>query len=186
MLHRIAGADDISALATFAGVVESVKDYTRMDSLKAPGDNTAPLNRLVDAVSPESDVARRFGDFVQSYIQSGHKNQGAESQIRALLLAWGDDDAKLQPSLAHSFLLRELVPLSADLSALGAAGLLALDYLDKSEPSPESWRTQQLALVERAKIPKADLLLTVTTSVQQLIDATPVGHNQAFNPESAV
>ena len=62
--------------------------------------------------------------------------------------------------------------MSEDLSALGAAGLQALDYLDKSATSPESWRTQQLALIERAKTPKASLLLMVVSPVQQLIEAS--------------
>jgi hypothetical protein len=79
-------------------------------------------------------------------------------------------NARLHPLLGQSFLLNELALLSEDLSALGAAGLLALDYLDKSTPSPNSWRVQQLALLERAKTPKADLLLMVVEPVQQLIE----------------
>src|ERR1700689_5435960 len=55
--------------------------------------------------------------------------------------------------------------LSADLSALAAVGLEALDYLDKSQPSPQAWRTEQLALIERAKTPKADLLLMIVAPV---------------------
>lgn len=66
MLRRIAGTDDISALQVLADVVEPVKDYTRMDSLKTPWDNSSPLNRLVDAVNPESEGARRFHDVVEA------------------------------------------------------------------------------------------------------------------------
>jgi hypothetical protein len=73
---------------------------------------------------------------VQAYIQSGSKDQAAETQIRALLTTWRDNDAKLHPLLDQAFLLHEVTPLSEDLSALGAAGLQALDYLDKSEASP--------------------------------------------------
>jgi hypothetical protein len=50
--------------------------------------------------------------------------------------------------------------------------LQALDYLDRSQPSPESWRTQQLGVVEQAKARKADLLLMVAVPVQQLIEAS--------------
>jgi hypothetical protein len=34
------------------------------------------------------------------------------------------------------------------------------------------WRTEQLALIERAKMPKADLLLMIVAPLQQLIAAT--------------
>jgi hexosaminidase len=170
--HRMAGTNDIAALRTLAEVVEPVKDYTRMNSLKTVWDFRGPLNRLVDIAQPESDQARHLRDAVQTYIGSGYKDQAAEGEIRTRLAAWRDNDAILHPLLEQSFLLKELAPLSEDLSALGAAGLLALDYLDKSTPSPNPWRAQQLALVERAKTPKADLLLMVVEPVQQLIEGS--------------
>ena len=172
MLHRLAGTEDISALRILADVVEPVKDYTRIGNVKGPWDFRAPLNHLIDALSPESDAARHFRDQVQAYIQSGYKDQAAEAQIRMLLTTWRDNDMKLHPLLQRSFLLLEVTPLSQDLSALGAAGLQALDYLDRSEPGPESWRAQQLALIERARTPRADLLLMVVAPVQQLIEAS--------------
>jgi len=172
MLHRMVGTDEISALRILADIVEPVKDYTRMESVKGPWDFRAPLNHLVDAVSPESEAARHFRDQVQAYIRSDYKDQAAEAQIRTLLTTWRDNDMKLRPSLQRSFLLLEVTPLSEDLSALGAAGLQALDSLDKSEPSSEAWRTQELSLIERARTPKASLLLMVVASVQQLIEAS--------------
>ena len=172
MLHRLAGTEDISALRTLADVVEPVKDYARISNVKGPWDFRAPLNHLVDAVSPESDAARYLRDQVQAYMQSGYKDQAAEAQVRTLLTTWRDNDMKLHPLLQRSFLLLEVTPLSQDLSALGAAGLQALDYLDKSESSSESWRTQQLTLIERSKTPKANLLLMVVAPVQQLIEAS--------------
>jgi hexosaminidase len=172
MLHRLAGTDDIAALRTLAEVVEPVKDYARMNQLKGPMDFTAPLNRLVDAASPESDQARRFQDFVQAYIRSGYKDNAAKEQIRALLTTWRDNDTKLHPLLEVSFLLSELRPLSEDLSALGSSGLVALDCLEQSERCPESWKAQQLAKIEQFKAPKADLLLMVAAPVEQLIAAS--------------
>ena len=172
MLHRMAGMDDISALRTLADVVEPVKDYTRMGSVKGPWDFRAPLNRLVDTVSPESDTARHFGDLVERYIQSKYKDRAAAGEIRASLTAWRDNDAKLRPLLEHSFLLRDVTPLSQDLAALGESGLRALDYLEKSESSPESWRVQQLARIESAREAKADLLLMVVAPVERLIEAS--------------
>jgi len=117
-------------------------------------------------------MARRFGKLVQTYIQSGYKDQAAEAQIKTFLIAWRDNDAKLHPLLGQSFLLQEVTPLSESLSAIGATGLQAVDYLDQSQPSPESWRTQQLALIDQAKARKADLLLMVVAAVQQLVEST--------------
>jgi hexosaminidase len=177
LLHRMTGGNDIAAARTLVDVVEPVKDYVRMDNTKGAWDFRAPLDRLVDAASPESEVSRRFGDLVHTYVQSGYKDQGAEAQIRTWLTNWRDNDAKLKPILSASYLMQEDAPLSEDLSALGATGLQALDYLDKSEPSPESWRTQQSALISRAQSPKADLLLMVVAPVQELVEASgSMGH----------
>src|SRR3984893_2735317 len=180
--YRMAGTNDIAALRILAEVVEPAKDYTRMNSLKTVWDFRAPLNRLVDIAHPESNQARRFRDAVHRYIGSGYKDKVAEGEIRTRLTAWRDNDARLHPLLEQSFLLTELAPISEDLSTLGAAGLFALDYIDKSTPSPSSWRAQQLALVERAKTPKADLLLMVVEPVQQLIERSEGADPGTVNP----
>ena len=182
MLRRMAGTDDIVALRTLADVVEPVKDYTRINNLKGPMDFKAPLNRLVDAASPESDQARGFQDRVQAYIGSGYRDKAAEEQIRKFLMTWRDNDTKLRPLLETSFLLSELRPLSEYLSALGSSGLAALDCLDKSERCPESWKAQQLAKIEQVKTPKADLLLMVAAPVEQLIEAS-AGPTRNRGPE---
>jgi hexosaminidase len=172
MLHRMAGDTDISALKVLADVVEPVKDYHRWEGNKGPIDFHAPLTRMIDAVYPESDSARQFANLVYAFLQSGGKDQASEAQIRSWLTTWRDNDGKLHPLLEQSSLLQEDVALSQNLSALGTAGLQALDYLDKSQPAPDSWKTQQLALIDQAKARSADLLLMVAAPVQQLVEAS--------------
>jgi hexosaminidase len=132
---------------------------------------------MIDAVYPESDTARHFSELVQTFVQSGYKDQAAETQIRMWLTTWRDNDAKLHLLLDQTFLLQEDAPLSQDLSALGTAGLQALDYLDKTQPAPDGWKAQQTALIDQAKIRKADLLLMVVAPVQQLVEASAAPRN---------
>ena len=171
MLHRMAGTADISSLRVLADVVEPVKDYNRWSDEKGPINFHAPLNQLIDAAYPESDTARAFGALVQQFVQSGFKDQAAEAQIRTWLMLWRNNDAKLHPLLQQSSLLQEDTPISQNLAMLGAAGLQALDYLDKGLPEPDLWKTQQLAVIEQSKKPVAGLLLQVTAPVQQLVEA---------------
>jgi hexosaminidase len=172
MLQRMAGPTDISALRVLADVVEPVKDYSREDENKTPVDLQAPLTRLIDAVYPESDTARQFAALVQKFLQSGGKDQASEVQIRAWLTTWRDNDAKLNPLLTQSSLLAEDVPLSQDLSSLGATGLQALDFIDKGQPAPDSWKAQQEAFFTQAAKPRANLLLFLVAPVQQLVEAS--------------
>jgi hexosaminidase len=173
MLERMAGTDNISSLRVLADVVEPVKDYNRWDDSKGPIDFHAPLNRLIDAVYPESDTARQFAALVQTFVQSGGKDQNAEAQIRSLLQIWRDNDAKLHPVLAQSFLLQEDEPISQNLSVAAATGLQALDYIDKAQDPPTDWRSQEQATIDQAKKPVAGLLLLVAPPIEQLVDAVP-------------
>jgi hexosaminidase len=174
MLHRMAGPADITALRVLADVVEPVKDYNRWSDDKGPMDFHAPLNRMIDAVYPESDTARQFGEIVQIFAQSGYKDQAAETQIRAQLVVWRDNHARLQALLVQSNLLQEVAPISMYLSGLGEAGLRALDSLDKGEPTTEKWRAAQRIVSTAAQGPDADLLLMVAAPVQQLVEASAV------------
>jgi hexosaminidase len=173
MLERMAGTDNISSLRVLADVVEPVKDYNRWDDSKGPIDFHAPLNRLIDAVYPESDTARQFAALVQTFVQSGGKDQNAEAQIRSLLQIWRDNDAKLHPVLAQSFLLQEDEPISQNLSVAAATGLQALGYIDKAQDPPTDWRSQEQATIDQAKKPVAGLLLLVAPPIEQLVDAVP-------------
>jgi hexosaminidase len=176
MLRRLAGSHDIGALRVLADVVEPTKDYTRTEVFPQPPVKSTPLNRLADAARPESTVARQFSELVDSYLQSGSKDSPAEEQIRAWLVKWRDNDAKLQPVLDRSFLLAEDKPLSEDLATLATAGLEALDSIGKNQPLPDAWRAGQLAVVERSMKPRGNLLVMVASPIQKLIAATASSH----------
>jgi len=171
MLWRIAGRNDISPLQVLADVAEPVKDYTREDTAPVVPTSLTPLNRVVDAARPESDTARQFSDMVNALL-SGKAKPGTEAQIRTLLSRWRDNQIELQPLAEKSFLVKEVLPLSQNLSALGAAGLAALDYMDHGERAPDQWRSQQLALIEQTKKQQAQLLLMIAPAVQKLIEAS--------------
>src|SRR5437868_4604122 len=178
MLQRMAGTSDITALRVLADVVEPVKDYNRWsEEEKGPINFHAPLNRLIDATYPESDTARQFSNQVQQFLQSGYKDQAAAGQIRNWLMLWRNNDAKLQPLLHQSSLLQEDIPVSQNLAMVAAAGLQALDYLEKGDLEPELWKAQQIAVTEVAKKPVAGLLLQVTEPIEQLVHAA--GQSQA-------
>jgi hexosaminidase len=176
MLQRMVGTSDATPLRVLADVVEPVKDYNRWSSHEnGPINFNAPLTNLIDAVYPESDAARHFGELVTAYTQSGYKDKGAEAEIRSSLMLWRDNDVRLHPLLTQSSLLKEEIPLSQNLSMVASAGLNALDYLDRGQTEPELWKAQQLAVIEIAKKPIAGLLLQITGPVQQLVEASGGG-----------
>jgi hexosaminidase len=171
MLERMTGGSDTSGLRTLADVVEPVKGYARQQLAAAEPTSLTPLNRVIDAARPESATARQFGELVDKFL-AGQIKPGMELQIRSMLTAWRDSEVQLSAWAQSSSLVQEVVPLSHDLSMLGAAGLQALDYLDRGEKAPDVWKAQQLAVAQGAIQPRAQLLLMVASPVQKLIQAS--------------
>jgi hexosaminidase len=187
MLRRIAGPsaspEELAALRALADAVEPVKDYTREATAPAEPTSATPLNRLVDAVPLESEAARQFGELVDKFVASSCHDGDAEARLRAQLTAWRDNDAKLQPLARRSFLVKEVAASSQDLSALGAVGSAALDFIRKGGAAPDDWKTQQLATIEQIKQPKTQLLLMPAPAVQRLVEAvSPGGSCSASRP----
>ncbi len=171
MLRRIAGTNDIAALRVLADVIEPVKDYTREETAPAPATSLLPLNRVVDAIRPESETARQFADAVNA-LAAGTAKPGTEAWLRNILSRWRDNQVELQPQFEKSALLKDVALVSQSLATLGAAGLAALDYVDRGEPAPPASVTEQLALVEQAGKPQSQMLITVAPSVGKLIQAS--------------
>jgi hexosaminidase len=171
MLRRMAGQEDISALRVLADVVEPVKEYDR-ENLHGPGSIATPLNRLIDAVPPESETARKFGVQVDELIAGKFQDKTLEKQIRAELAEWSGNYAALEPLFQSSFIVAEVEPVSKNLSALADIGLASLDYVDKGQTASGDWTAQQLATIKQADTKKADLLLMVGPSIQKLVVAS--------------
>ena len=171
MLERMTNGTDTAALHNLADVVEPVKGYAREGLAKTEATSLTPLNRVIDAARPESLRAREFNQLVDEFL-AGKVKPGMEMQIRSTLDRWKDNEIQLEPAAQNSALVQEVMPISHDLSALAAAGLQALNYLDRGERAPDTWKTQQIALAQSAIQPRAQLLLMVASPVQKLIKAS--------------
>jgi hexosaminidase len=178
MLQRIAGPatpQESAALRTLADVVEPVKDYARGQLAATEPTSATPLQRMVDAVSPESDESRRFGILVDKYLAGSCKDDDTGAELRAELTHWRDNDAAFESLQQKSFLAKELAPVSQDLATLGKIGVAAMDYLILGSQAPNSWKTDQSALLAEVSKPKAQLLLIPVSSVQKFVDAASGG-----------
>jgi hexosaminidase len=175
MLGRMASTDDVAALRVLGDAVRPVDLGDREDTAEHAGTaqtSTMPLNRLVDSVPPESEAANDFTRAVDAFVASNFKYADTEAQIRVQLERWRDNPARLQPLLDNSALLKELAPVSQSLAWLGAAGLQALDYLDKGQRAPDAWKTQTLAMIDQAAKPQADVFIAVAPAVEVLVNAS--------------
>jgi hexosaminidase len=146
--------------------------YKRYDLEDGPNYTTfTPLNRLVDAVHPESETARKFNELAKQ-IASGSATPEQVDQARQWLVLWRDSDAKLQPMLVQSSITQELVPLSHGLNQVAMIGLQAIDDLENNRAMDANTRSQNLAALKTDAKPQAVLIDMVAQSVQLLVQAT--------------
>jgi hexosaminidase len=149
MLRRMAGNESIDALKVLADVVQPANQDARDE---ANNTQATPLNRLVDAARAKSKTARDFAALVDKMDRP---------QIRAWLILWRDNDAKLEPQLEKSFLLKEDISASKDLSRLAAIALEALD----------GHASDQTAFLEQAKKLHAEVELAIVPAIEKLLQS---------------
>ncbi|MEO8167978.1 MAG: family 20 glycosylhydrolase [bacterium] len=168
MLERIAGVNSIEPLKVLADVVEPVKGYER--GRTRPYTSQTPLNRLVDAVRPESDIARQFTHLVDDLLahRISDENKGI---LMGFLKSWSENDVKLQPTIAGNELLSGVGPLSQDLSDVAAIGLRLVDRFNANTKLSDDDAMNIVTVLEKAGKQKAALLLMIVPSITKLYTA---------------
>jgi len=168
MMERMTGDADPKALKILATALQPPQNYERGQFREYT--SATPLNRLVDAIPPESDVARHFNDVVNAIIDGSASDTQWQEARRSLVL-WRDNDARLQPSLAKSDLTAELAPVSRTLSQVAMIGLEALDSLANHRPLDGPRSEAGLQLLKQAEKPQAALRDMVVAPVELLVHA---------------
>jgi len=168
MLRRLSNYRPIDALRTLADVLEPVKFYERPSS--RPYTSLMPLNRLVDATRPESDVARAFSRMVDELLADPADETNKEA-IETWLVSWRDNHERLAPLIQSSALLREVEPLSTNLRRLAQLGLEALSAVHRGRRLRDSEWEEHVQVLERAAQPQAELLIMVEPAVRRLVEA---------------
>ena len=174
----------IQALDALASICEPVKRYRRHSTHKYSSE--ASFNRLVDAIPPESDTARHFSDLVDRYLAAPDKASADAVEIRkylaAQLAAWNDSMTHGFPIFAANSMLVELVPIVKNVQILCDAGVKGLDQFGAKTPWSAEEAKQQLAAIEEAAKPQAEMLIQIAPAVRKLVEATVPGPGTDVKP----
>ena len=168
MKERLA-PNHFDALRTFGNTVEPVKKYSRSGTHKYTTD--APLNRLPDAIPPESVEARKFARLVDRIV-AGNASDEDVAVARDTMIDWKLNHDRLSPAFQNS-LLAEDSRVSQNLSAAAVIGLQALDLVTARAKAATGWADQQIAQLEPMKKGQAELLLMVVDPIEKLVRAVP-------------
>jgi len=170
MRQRLAGIAPAQPLHTFASLLEPTKGYSRNAETYT---HFVPLNRLEDAIPPESDAAREFREEVDKYLAASGDVRDSVS-MRAQLLNWQDAAARVeQITSANSLLFSDIAAVHA-VTTLCRAALQSLDYLDDKKQAPPGWKEQTTSLMAKYTYQRfGDLLVPMAPGVAKLVEAVP-------------
>ena len=180
MVLRMVGsapAFQVDAFLSLAEALEPVKDYNRESTAGEEPNQLKPLNRMVDAVHPESEVSRQFSVAVDQFVASSCKDSIKAAALRRQLSQWTAIDAQVQTLAQTSNLVQDAAPASSAFSQAAELALSALDRINQGLPVPDALRKQQsdtLAAFE-TQAHKSQLTIPTLAAFQKLIDAAGMG-----------
>ena len=166
MLDRLAGGRSAEPLRVLADACEA----RGLGTGRRAKDTETPLNRFVDAARPESESVRALEQIARKVASATLPGPAGLATLRAQFTLWAANDARFQALAEDNGLLAEVKPLSKDLSALGAAGLRMLDYLEFAQPVPADFIATQSAELARMQRPAAEVMLAAARPVKTLLD----------------
>lgn len=170
MRQRLAGTLSYQSLDTFASIVEPVKGYSRNAETYT---NSTPLNRLVDAIPPESNAAREFREAVDEYLAAPKAKRNSQA-FRDRLSKWAEAAVNVRPMFEQNSLLTENLPISAAVEALCRTGLESVTYLDEGTKPAPAWKDHAAQVVSQYNYKRVgDILIPIAPGVAKLVAAVP-------------
>lgn len=168
MLGRMTNDGPDGPLQTLCEVLQPLGSAERRKS-RDYSTKTA-MNRVVDAVPPESEVGRSFSRRVSDFIAYPRDN-ALHDEIASQLRTWRDNHAGFSRVLPSTLLLDEVRPLSEALSKVAGFGLQCLSAIRAGVALEPDQRGQMQESLSSASEPVAELNLVIVQSIRQLIDA---------------
>ena len=112
----------------------------------------------------DAEIARRFGD-IHEMLSQGVPQDWLQSprDVLAAVIVLDQFSRNIHRGSRRAF--------ADDALALW----LTSDAIAKGQPASDSWKSQQFAVIEQAKKPKAQLLLIPAPAVQKLVEAASAG-----------
>jgi hexosaminidase len=172
MLERLAAERPANSLRILADASEALGIEGRRDARHYT--SLVDLNRFVDAARPESESVRRTERAARKVLAAPDQSAREAAELRAMLTAWAENDARLQAP-------GELAGLSKNLSVLGSIGLRTLEYLRMGQAPPAGWIERQMAALTEMEKPEAEVKLAAVRPVRILLDGAAQRHSSGGN-----
>ncbi|MDZ7314741.1 MAG: family 20 glycosylhydrolase [candidate division KSB1 bacterium] len=167
MLRRLTNNLPTAPLRTLVDVVEPLKYYQR--GRYRDFTQYSPYTRVMDAARPDAAVAREFRQQVDRYLAGGAKDEQLRDQIVKQLQKWEKNHERLLPIIDASPILREIEPLSRQLSECAASGLHLMKAVEGKSTISADDRAAMAAQFEEAKKQVGQVELMIVPALEKLL-----------------
>lgn len=167
MIRRLANGYDTTPLTNLIDVVAPIELYRRAKSRTYT--SYSPLTRVVDASVPDPELPREFANMVDDVINEKDPDADTLNIIERKLILWEDNDARLEPLIDKSPILREIEPLSERLSKIASIGLEALNDIRSRTIAGQDWINTSLSTIHQAAAPEGEVELMVVSPIEELL-----------------
>lgn len=127
----------------------------------------SPLTRVPDISRPDAIEARNFNLLVDAYLKG--KNPNLKNDIKEQLLKWIDNNKRMQILADERPEVREVLPLSDQLSKISILGMQALS---PNKFHDDGWYKSATSMLDEAAKPKAECEIKVIEGIKKLVSAT--------------
>ncbi|EMH4163258.1 beta-N-acetylhexosaminidase [Pluralibacter gergoviae] len=172
---RLANGADTLPLAILAQALEPAHYYTRQHLKFQAGNYTQfePLNRLADALPPESTTLRNLDLWADNLISDPEDNASADS-LRHVFTRWQNNTADVLALTDASYQLAAVKPVVLQVDKLAALGLRLTDIVARQGTlDDKEYASIQTQLDEAAKI-QDEMAIAAVYPLEKLLRATRI------------
>jgi len=172
ILRVLTNGQPIDDLKVFANVVKPLEGYERNNFKKYGGHQYfqySPHTLVVDAALADPKPARDLNNLIDEYLNS--KNPQYREVLKERLMILKENHKKLIPVINNSPILKEIEPLSQNLSDLAATGLDALNYIENKNKVSGDWIKHADLVLDKSLNPYGKVHIAVVGGIKKLVQA---------------
>ena len=171
ILRVLTNNQPIEPLKILVDVVRPLEEYER-DNLKKYGGyknvQYSPHTLVVDAAVADPKYARDINKLIDKFLQLPEIEES--NKIKDELIKLQNNHNQLLLIINNSPVLKEIEPLSENLSKLAGIGLEALAFIESKTKADTRWNNKANLIVDNARISYGRVQIAIVEAVKKLVD----------------
>ncbi len=171
ILRVLTNNQPIEPLKILVDVVRPLEEYERDNLKKYRGYKNvqySPHTLVVDAAVADPKHARDINKLIDKFLQLPEIEEA--NKIKDELIKLQNNHNQLLLIINNSPVLKEIEPLSENLSKLAGIGLEALAFIESKTKADTGWNNKANLIVDNARISYGRVQIAIVDAVKKLID----------------